>query len=829
MFKFARPARGVPLVGAALWLVGTMLLSGCGISANPARLGNLPPGNIIRTHAKPPLRGNYHDFDPKARQLTVTPLECVNQVRTQHILIATVCDDDGNGRRNRRVEWHVTGKGHIVEVDESGLFPGRGYLVDDKYAVSYTNYRAHTLTRGNDDPNDDIELKAGQTWCVITSPEEGDTFVTCHAPGIYDWEKHKVFAVKHWVDAEPCFPPPAINPTGQPHPLVTRLVRKSDRSPATGYRVRYRIVDGPPAVLDPGGAQQLEVVSDTAGNASVTLRQLQPLPGINRISIEVVRPSDSPTGKEIKIACHETTKTWVAPQLVIQKTAPQIAAVGQQIPYQIVVTNTGTIATQGGTIRDTLPESLRLIGANPMATQQGPNLLWSFGPLQPGQSAVVQFGCQATAAGTVTNCAEAVIAEGSGARSCATTQIVTGALAIAKTGPSSASVGVPITFQITVTNQGAGPAGNVIVTDAFDPGFVHETGSAPVQLQVGTLAPGEARSLPIVLTAKLPGKLCNRVSATADGGLAAAAEHCVEITQPTLEVSKTGPKFAIVGAPVDFEITVRNSGATAATGVIVRDEAPTQLQPQQLSEGGILTGQTALWNLGTLQPGEQRVLRLRAQAIAGGANVCNVATLSADGVAPQQAPSCLEIRGIPALLTELIDRFDPVPVGAETTYTVQVTNQGSVSAHEVVLSCRIPEAMEFVDAEGATPFQYDANRRTLSFAPFPEMETRKRLLYQIQVRGTRPGDVRFEARISARELTEPVLMQQSTQIYDPATGDTNGTAAAPANSDNLTPAADAQPETAKEAKEPDQASAVKEPLPELPPDEDVLVPVSSGT
>src|ERR1700752_2659831 len=136
------------------------LLVGCrGISQNPFRLGNLPAGDIVRTHAKPPLFGYYNNFDPKAAQLSLENSGSnVNQVRTQHVLVASVCDEKGDGIRNRRVEWHVSGVGHLVEVDESGLFPGRGYLVDDKYAVSYTNYKEHTLTRGNENPADDVKL-----------------------------------------------------------------------------------------------------------------------------------------------------------------------------------------------------------------------------------------------------------------------------------------------------------------------------------------------------------------------------------------------------------------------------------------------------------------------------------------------------------------------------------------------------------------------------------------------------------------------------------------------------------------------------------------------
>lgn len=797
----------------ALGLVA--LLAGCsGISANPFRLGNLPGTDIVRTHAKPSFLGYYHNFDPAARTLTITPVQSVNPVKTQHVYIATVCDKNGNGRRNRRVEWHVSGPGHIVEVDESGIFAGRGYLVDGHYAVSYTNYRKHTLTRGNDDPSDDIHLKAGQTWCVITSAEEGVTHVTAYAPEIYDWEKHKVFATKYWVDAEAIFPPPAVNPAGQPHRFTTQIVRVSDRSPAAGYRVRYRILDGPPAVLEPGGATQVEVVSGDDGMATAILRQLEPVPGINRIQIEVIRPGDTPTAKSLTIATNITTKTWVAPQLAIQKTAPQTVVVGQQIPYQIVVTNTGSIATQGVTIRDTLPPSLQLIGSTPMATQQGQNLIWSFGALQPGQSAAVQFACQATAPGTVTNCAEAVLAEGIAARDCATTEVLAGALEVTKTGPATAVVGQPVTFQITVTNRGNGPAMNVVVTDAFDPGFVHQTGSAPVELPIGTLGPGQSQTVPIVLTPQTAGRLCNRVTAVAEGGLTAAAEHCVQVSQPQLAISKRGPNFAMAGAMVDFEITVQNTGPIQADNVIVRDELPPQLVPVEAPEGGAIVGNTVTWNLGSLSPGDSRMLRLRAQAVAIGQNVCNMATVSANGVpGVPSSPACLEIKGVPGILTELIDRADPVAVGGETVYVIRITNQGSLPARVTQVTGTVTPGLQLLDAETQPGIEKNVTDTQVTFGPF-DIEPRKELFYTVKARAIKPGDQRFKLEIQTAHQKEPILKEESTQVYDPMTGALNGTAKATRKSE--TAAVPVSTEPANPAETPPTPENELEDVPLLP-------------
>src|SRR5262249_44391426 len=111
--------------------------AGCfGVTQNPSYFPSLlPSGDIIRTHAKPAGLGYFRNCDPHACRLEVRPIEATNPVRTQHVLIATVYDEKGEPRRKRRVEWLVEGVGNIVEVDESGLFPGRGYKVNNQYAV----------------------------------------------------------------------------------------------------------------------------------------------------------------------------------------------------------------------------------------------------------------------------------------------------------------------------------------------------------------------------------------------------------------------------------------------------------------------------------------------------------------------------------------------------------------------------------------------------------------------------------------------------------------------------------------------------------------------
>src|SRR5262249_14226685 len=164
-------------------LLAAILCVAAGCAQNPSYFPHfLPDGPIIRTHAKPPGHGYFADFDPHAIRLEVRPLRCTQSVGTQHLVIATVLDEKGQPRRKRRVEWMLEGVGNIVEVDESGLTAGRGYKVDNKYAVSYTDFFEHTISRGNGNSNDDFTIHPGQSWCIITSAIEGDTKLTVYAP-----------------------------------------------------------------------------------------------------------------------------------------------------------------------------------------------------------------------------------------------------------------------------------------------------------------------------------------------------------------------------------------------------------------------------------------------------------------------------------------------------------------------------------------------------------------------------------------------------------------------------------------------------------------------
>jgi uncharacterized repeat protein (TIGR01451 family) len=761
MLPFLRRYVPTLLVCACLGLLG-----GCStFNGNPSYFPYLwPTGEITRTHAKPPGKGNFANFDPHAVTLEVRPLESTDPVRSQRVVIATIYDENCKPRRDRRVEWMIEGVGNIVEVDESGFGPGRGYKVDNKYAVSYTSYGEHTITRGNANKNDDFTIRSGQTWCVISSPVEGDTHVTVYAPEIFDWDKHKVFVTHHWVDADWVFPRPVADRAGTEQTITTNIFRHTDRQPLANYRVRYKVIDGPPAIFLPSRSAEAIAVSNIDGNALARLVQVTPAYGVNRISVEIVRAPDPtlPSAAGVVVGRGETTVSWLAPAVTITKTAPAAVALGQDIAYTLTISNTGQVESKSQTVRDFIPDTLRFVSANPSPSQEGNQLIWTLGALPPGQQKVIQLVLRSTQLGTVNNRAQVVTEEGTRDEKTATTQITAPQLKLSMTGPATGVINAQFTQQITVSNPGTGPATGIVLSATFDAGLEHESKYNPVELPLGTLAAGETKTVPLVLTPRKTGQLGTRVSGKAAGNLTASAQNTITIQDARLGLSVEGRRAQYVDQPVIWDIRVSNPNDIPVNNVVVKDTLPSEVAFRGASQGATVSGNEVTWRVGPLQPREEKTLRVTTTAAKMTRETINLASASADPGLQAQSLAKIEIRGVPAMRLDVTDTSDPVEVGGKTSYRIVVQNQGTLPAADVKIEAQVPAQMKLVEAKG--PSQFQATGRNVVFLPLQSLPAKQTVEYTIEVEALEPGDARFEARLTTLTLPEPIIAQEATNI-----------------------------------------------------------------
>jgi len=283
--------------------------------------------------------------------------------------------------------------------------------------------------------------------------------------------------------------------------------------------------------------------------------------------------------------------------LTIRKCGPAQAAVGQLLHYQLAITNRGHAPAHNVSVLDKLPDGLEHV------SNRG-TLAWSLGTLQPGECRQVDYQVTARKPGRLCNSAAASADGGlyDRAESCVvvvgppagvqespvppTAPAVPGGLALIKLGPAQRFVNRPATYQITVSNPGAAPVGNVLITDFLPPGTTlvsagggRATGNQ-VQWLIGALQPGERRTVQLALQAQQPGEVINRATAVGDRNVSAQAEA------RTLFEGAVGLTFDLevkdnpveVNAATTYIVTILNQGLAPATKVQISLTLPEAMQ-----------------------------------------------------------------------------------------------------------------------------------------------------------------------------------------------------------------------------------------------------------
>jgi uncharacterized repeat protein (TIGR01451 family) len=766
-------------------LLPVLLLALAGCAQNPAYFPwFLPPGAVVQTHARPAGNGYFADFDPNAIRLEVRPLESTSPVRAQQVVIATVYDDQDRPRRKRRVEWLVEGVGNIIEVDESGVLAGRGGKIDNKYAFSYTDFFEHTFRRGQPGGPGDFTIRPGQTWCIISSAVEGDTFVTAYAPEIHDAGKAKVTVTHHWVDAVWQTPPPTAARCGTEHLLTTAMTRLSDGRPLAGYRVRYRVLDGPPAALIfrrttsassglaslgpiPGtaeaGVPELVSTSDLNGHAVAGLVQTTPQAGVNRIEIEIIRPPDPsvPSGSGVLIGKGVAEVRWQSAAVGVSLSAPETAPPDRPLTYTVTVRNDGGVDSSAVTLKQTVPDGLELQSLPPGAVREGNAVVWQVPKLKAGGQETFQLVGRPTRSGSLATAVEAETAEQGKASDKAETLIAAPRLKVAQSAPAQAATGELVIFQLTVSNSGNGPAYNVELIDGFEPGLEHESKQNPLQLPIGRLEAGEAKTVPLPLRVARPGRFINRVTAVADGGLKESADHTIEARQASLALRTEGPATLMANKDGVWTARVTNTGAVPLGDVVVRGKLPVEVSFAAADNGGAFEAGEVVWRLGPMGPGEEKALGLTLTGIRPGRTAVRLRATATPDVL-QEADAAVEVLGLPLLHVEVSGGPAALEAGGRGTWVVAVTNPGSLPADRVTVAVVLPEVLKPVGGGGRTAGKVAGQR--VEFDSADGLTPGQTWQFTVDAEGARPGDGRLRAEASSRAVKSPLASEKSVRV-----------------------------------------------------------------
>lgn len=447
--------------------------------------------------------------------------------------------------------------------------------------------------------------------------------------------------------------------------------------------------------------------------------------------------------------------------LMVEKITPAEVSVGAPFDYQIKVTNIAGTTLTDVMIWDMLDQGFNYNSSNPSGTMDAASrtLKWGLGDMKAGDVKTITVNGSAGKVGTITSCASASY----NLAVCQTIKVVQPALAIKKEAPAEVLICDSFPVKITVTNTGSGVARNVKVSDQLPAGLTTADGKNTFESTVAALGPGESKTFDLSVKADKTGAYKNMAKANAEGNLAAESNATnTVVKQPVLTITKKGNERVVIGRPVNFTITVANTGDAAAADTIIKDPIPASATFVSATEGGKVDGNAVMWNVGTLAPGASKTVNV-SLSVAATANISNTATVSAKCASPASATAGTQVAGVPAILLEVVDDPDAVEVGGQVTYTIEVTNQGSAPGTNIKIVAALEDFEQFISCGGATAGTSDG--KTVTFAPLASLAPKAKTSWKVVVKGVKAGDTRFKVSMTSDQMTRPVEETESTNFY----------------------------------------------------------------
>jgi uncharacterized repeat protein (TIGR01451 family) len=457
------------------------------------------------------------------------------------------------------------------------------------------------------------------------------------------------------------------------------------------------------------------------------------LPGdiTNTATVSSATPDPNPTNNSAATTATVSGSADVA----LAKHGPALVVAGNTVTWTVTTTNHGPSDARGVTITDPLPAGVTFVSATGPCTEAGGTVTCSFAaPLTVGANQSIQITGTASpnlAGPTVTNTASVTSStpdpNPANNHAAATSLVDDEAdLAIVKTvTPDPPVPGDPVTFTLTVTNNGPSTAQDVLVIDPISAAVTGahattSTGTCVVQLSIlhcplGSLQPA---ATPVTITvtgtlvASFTGALGNTAtvaSATPDPDLANNTATLVvpPDAEADLSIAKSASPISVdAGGAVTYTLTVTNNGPSDAQNVVTSDVLDPELSFHSAGAGCafVAATQTVQCQQATLAAGHTRTFTFTADinpdAQAGPlVNQAAVAAATSDPVLTNNsaAATVTVVQDSDLAVAKTVNKA-AAKIGDPLTYTVTVTNHGPSLATGVHLTEKLPAAVSLVSA-----------------------------------------------------------------------------------------------------------------------------------
>ena len=286
--------------------------------------------------------------------------------------------------------------------------------------------------------------------------------------------------------------------------------------------------------------------------------------------------------------------------------------------------------------------------------------------------------------------------------------------------PDPVQAGSDVTYTLSYANTGTAGATSVVITDTIPANTTFQSANAggvrsgsTVTWSIGSVAAGGSGSVQMVTRVASPlanGTILTNSGASIDSAqtnpVAAAAATTTVQSAPALAVSATdAPDPVNAGANITYTLSWSNTGNMNASSVAVSDTLPANTTFVSATAGGIRSGSVVTWSVGALNAGAsgsaQLVVKVNSPLANGTTITHGTYSIDSNETSPVMGGAVTTtVTSVPVLALSLTDSPDPVPAGANLTYTLNWSNTGTMDATSLVVTDSVPANTTFVSATG---------------------------------------------------------------------------------------------------------------------------------
>lgn len=351
-----------------------------------------------------------------------------------------------------------------------------------------------------------------------------------------------------------------------------------------------------------------------------------------------------------------TKQTVTCTDLMIAKTVNNATPiVGSNVVFTITASNLGVVDATGVKVDDLLPTGYAFVSSTVTAgNYNAATGVWTIGNLANNATATLTVTATINASGNYTNTAVVSGNEtdpnltNNTATVTPTPGVLQANLGVLKTvNNASPTIGDNVTFTIVVNNAGPNNATGVTVNDQLLAGYTFVNATTTVGAYnnttgvwaMGALTNGASATLTITARVNATGPYGNTATVSGaeldpvPGNNSSTVTPVPNAAMVDLSILKTSAFVATaIGEAFEYTIQVKNIGAYLATGVVMTDILPANLNyiSANTSYGTAsysAASKTVSWNIGNLAVGATIELTLRVNTNVAGI-VRNTATVS---------------------------------------------------------------------------------------------------------------------------------------------------------------------------------------------------------